>query len=626
MMKISKNIQYRKPILISALALLFLSTITIEAFAKDLSVQAVVEQDQVCVGEAFTFQIKVDGNDSPAEPDLTGISNSDFDVRPLGGQTTNSESVTIINGHMNREVHRGYVFSYQLTPKHEGSLLIPAIAVSVDGQIIKTQPIHITVGRPTENRNFKLRLSLSRDKCYVGEPVVLTVTWYISMNIRQANFTLPILSNKAFTVIDPEDAADSQKKNIQIPLGGGTVRAETGQEMLNGKTYTTIHFQKILIPNQPGVFEIPQSTVSCTAVVRDSNAPRNPFFDDDFFGGMRGTLKKFVTPSNTLSLTVRDLPEKDKPANFSGLVGAFTIDASAVPTNVSVGDPITLTIKLSGADYMKPVELPPLGQQPALAKYFKIPDEMAPGKIEDNTKIFTQTIRATTADVKEIPPIELSYFDSSDGIYKIARTKSIPLTVKPTRVITAQDAEGRDPATAGRELKASTEGIAYNYEDASVLANQQIELSQIMRSPVWLSIAIAPIILYATLCVIVYRRNHADPAGLKARRAFNTLSKRVQLCLKYDSSNAKAYGDLLDAIRTFLGDKLRRPSASLTWQDVEPVLINSGIDTEQLRELKSIYDTCEAQQYAGTASSTETSAALAKRLLEIAHKLDRSLK
>jgi hypothetical protein len=627
MMKQNHTTQFHSFAFIFAISIAALALSASETFAEDLSVQAVVEQDQVCIGEAFAFQIKVDGDDSPAEPNVSGISTSDFDVRSIGGQTTNREAVTIINGQMNRDVHRGYIFTYQLTPKHEGTFQIPAIDVQVAGKTFKTEPIQITVGKPQENRNFKLRLLLSRNQCYAGEPVVLTVTWYISMNVREANFNLPILSNKAFTFIDPTDAPDPQKKYVQIPLVGGTVLAETGQDILNGRVYTTIHFQKILIPHQPGVFEIPQSTVSCSAVVRDPGTSRTPF-DDDFFGGVRGSLKRFVTPSNTLSLTVLDLPTKNKPANFSGLVGNFTIEASAVPTNVNVGDPITLTIKLAGEDYIKPVELPPLNEQAALAKNFKIPEEMAPGKIEGNTKIFTQTLRALNADVKEIPPIELSFFDSADGTYKVARTKPIPLTVKPTKVITAQDAEGRDPTIPGRELKATSEGIAYNYDDASVLTHQEFDFSRMIRSPFWLTLAIIPVAAYITLLVIVtiYHHRSADPAGMKARRAFGTLSKNLQFCLKNRHPDAAASGDLLEAARNYLGDKLRLPAASLTWRDIEPSLVKSNVDTSLLRSLQSIFEHCEAQQYAGEGSSSESLPDLAKRLLEIARKLERSLK
>jgi hypothetical protein len=293
-----------------------------------------------------------------------------------------------------------------------------------------------------------------------------------------------------------------------------------------------------------------------------------------------------------------------------------------------VGDPITLTIKMSGSDYLKSVELPSLNRQPALARDFKIPEEMAAGKVEGTEKVFTQTLRALRSDVKEIPAIELSYFDSADGRYKIARTKSIPLTVKETRVVTVRDAEGREPLTVGSELKASNEGIAYNYEDAGVLKNQEFGLSALIRSPFCLTLgAISPAVYVLLLVsVVTYRRRQADPEGVKARHALGKLTQRIHVCLKNNRDDAEAFGELLEALKNYLGDKLRMPAGALTWRDVEPALTHRGIDGETMRGLRSIFDTCEAQRYANTSDSSAGFSALANTTLELARRLERRLK
>jgi hypothetical protein len=94
------------------------------------------------------------------------------------------------------------------------------------------------------------------------------------------------------------------------------------------------------------------------------------------------------------TLEINDLPQTDKPDTFYGLVGSYTITANAAPTQVNVGDPITLKIKIGGSQYLKPVQWPSLEQIPEIASSFKIPSEYADGEIEDGAKLFTQTIRA----------------------------------------------------------------------------------------------------------------------------------------------------------------------------------------------------------------------------------------
>ena len=81
--------------------------------------------------------------------------------------------------------------------------------------------------------------------------------------------------------------------------------------------------------------------------------------------------------SQPLKLTVLPLPEQGKPEGFYGLVGRYTIEASATPTQVSVGDPITLIIKIGGSRYLKPVQWPELEKVAELARNFKIPSQKA---------------------------------------------------------------------------------------------------------------------------------------------------------------------------------------------------------------------------------------------------------
>ena len=109
--------------------------------AESLSVQAQVDKQEVTVGESFLLQVKIDGDDAPAEPDLTGL--QDFTVQPRGGGQNNRESITIINGKVNRVSEHGYVFQYALTPKKDGILTIPAFAITAAGKTLFSQPITI---------------------------------------------------------------------------------------------------------------------------------------------------------------------------------------------------------------------------------------------------------------------------------------------------------------------------------------------------------------------------------------------------------------------------------------------------------------------------------------------------
>ena len=185
--------------------------------AQQISVGAAVSSQDVFRGESLEMQIQISGSDSPAEPDLSSI--TDFQVQNLGGQTRNSESITIINGKMNRVVKRGYVFSYRLLPRKSGRLTIPSIPVRVEGKVFHTRPVSIRVSEPQETDDFKFRLTLSKDKAYVGEPVTLTITWYLGTEARSPQFSLPFMQDARLHVYAPEEKREPGKKYYRLTVG-----------------------------------------------------------------------------------------------------------------------------------------------------------------------------------------------------------------------------------------------------------------------------------------------------------------------------------------------------------------------------------------------------------------------
>mgnify|MGYP001039917717 CR=1 FL=1 len=52
---------------------------------------------------------------------------------------------------------------------------------------------------------------------------------------------------------------------------------------------------------------------------------------------------------------------------FAGWVGRFQVEASASPTEVSIGDPVTLAVSVSGPEYLDNVELPALARSDLVA-------------------------------------------------------------------------------------------------------------------------------------------------------------------------------------------------------------------------------------------------------------------
>ncbi|NLA74318.1 MAG: protein BatD [Deltaproteobacteria bacterium] len=615
-----------KNIFLYVSAILFICT---NSYASGLSVRTALERTEVYTGETFIFQLQISGSDNPEEPDLSHLEG--FRVQFASGSQNSSSSISIINGQMTREEKKGYVFNYRLTPLKTGTLAIPSIEVKAGSMTARTEPVAVVARKPAETEDFKLRLTLSKESCYTGEPVILTVTWYIGKNVNDFNFNLPLLNDKRFTFANPEVDTNSGKKLYRIQLGNSEAIGEESEGVLDGKRYATISFKKVLIPERAGNIPIEQATVTCSALTgysRRSNDPFSSFFDDDFFGSSRRAVySTVVVPSNTLLLRVLDLPSEGKPAVFFGHTGNYRLEASASPTTVSIGDPITFVIRVTGPSYLDNVDIPPLNREPAFVKDFRIPDERAGAEIKGSEKIFTHTIRPLNSDVKDIPPFELPYFDTEKGKYLVARTAPIPLTVNETKVVTLLDAEGAvETLVTGTGIETSGKGIAFSYEDMSVIEKQYLSpVAAFKNSPLpWLMLA--PPLLYLLLLSGVYisRKRDNDPLKTLSRKALAVLRKSL-----YEAEKAapeKACSMVLDSFRQYLGIKLRLPSTgAVTFSDAKQGLETLGIEKEIIEKVKDIFYSCEAGAYAGDVTIKDNPS-LVGNTLETAMELEKRLK
>ena len=141
-----------------------------------------------------------------------------------------------------------------------------------------------------------------------------------------------------------------------------------------------------------------------------------------------------------------------------------------------------------------------LEQVPELAANFKIPAEKASPILEAGSgtptrnsalggpaKVFTQTIRANSDKVTQVPAIGLAYFDPAQGAYAVAKTEPIKLEVAPSKVLTNVDVEGTASAPAGAKdispVQAIRKGLSANYYGPEVLENQGFSVLSLITSP-----------------------------------------------------------------------------------------------------------------------------------------------
>jgi hypothetical protein len=549
----------------------------------------------IYVGQSFTYLIIIDGDNKQGQVGLSPL--AQYNPQSTDNRDVSQTSMTIINNKVSRKVIKRYVMSYSLTVSQPGQIRLPPVTVTLDGKRYETNPLQLNIMKPGTTDKLDLEVVISEQKCYVGQPLIMTVKFYISASAEVGDFqlNLPAFTSDSF-YIDDSEISDPQAKLYRLHTG---ITAHVNQRRVvhKGKSFVLISFNKVLIPKHPGEIDMGTASVSAALVVGRVRS-RDPFFDNFSFFSSQKKYQRFAVNSQPLKITVLPLPGQGKPAGFYGLVGRYTIEASATPTKVSVGDPITLTIKIGGSRYLKPVQWPALEEVVELARNFKIPSQKASPTIQGNMKVFTQTIRANNDSVTQIPSIPLPIFDVEKGKYMVVKTKPIQIEVAPTKILTNADLEGIDPVYVNRQVEAIKKGISANYEGPDVLTNQTFSPLAAMASPsymvVW-SVPLAAFIISSLIKLFM----HTNPEKLAQKRRRQAKSKAIKRLKRISSVSLQERHELLiSTMKQYIGERFDKVAGSLTADDCYQIIASSLGDTPAAEKYRDTITKCETSRYA----------------------------
>ena len=565
-----------------------------------IRVGAVVQDETIYVGEPFQYYLVIEGRNEEVKVDTGPL--AAWSPRYLGGQDRSRRTYTIFGSQKREHIERKYVMIYQLTAQQAGRAVLPAVSLEIEGKTYRTKPVTINVLAPLTDERLRLEMALAETSCYVGQPIEMTLTWFIHGSLAQRignmDFTIPVLDDEEnFVVEDATEPPGGMGKAVQFTLRGDRVMARQGR---SGE-YITISFSKILIPRRAGRIAVAGPTLRCMVAVEDRRQGRDPFrdfFGDDFFSSpfRRREYRRYVSTAREAVLEVKPLPSEGQPTDFYGLVGRYTVTASATPTKVNVGDPITLTIAIGGA-LLKQVKAPELEAVEELEAHFKIASEQAVPKVSGGQKIFTQTIRAKDHEVRVIPAIPLSYFDVDKGRYATARSTPIPLEVAVTENVGAEQAVGREATNLSREIEAVREGIAANeYDQTKLLSNAAFAPGAALWQPGYLLLWAGPLAVFA-LTAALRLLTSENPQRAQARRQ-GTAARRAARQLKR-LDQAAATDEMAAALRQYVGDRFDRSAASLTSRDCREILGAAGGEAELVDRFCEALEGCEQSRFAG---------------------------
>jgi len=578
------------------IALVFALCLAPAAIAQNVSVRASAGSSTAFIGQPLRFNIEIRGANNAEQPVIDAVDG--LDIRFAGEQDRSSTFTQIINGRRTERSTRAYIFQWLLSSPRAGDYSIPPVEVTVAGVRYTTKPVTVRFVEPPTTEDMLLDVSIDRESAFVGEPVRLTIDWYVSKKPENWSFTLAG-EFLPFEIVSPSAMQDRKGTAITMPFMGRQVSARQASIRSEGVAYTRVRIEQMLIPRRAGTLRIDPISVSSELVIRE--------------GFMRNIAEFYIAKAPPIELEVRELPSEGRPRNFTGLIGEYSVSAIASTDRANVGDPIEITLAISGpiVDAVRP---PALHLQSDLAGMFRVPEDLGLSQIENGKKVWRFTIRPESDDILAIPPIELPYFDTERGEYAIASSAPLALDVSAARQVTLTDAEGARLSDAGIGLEDSGAGIAYIAIGDELLADHRFILREALAAPLAIAAAAGPFSFWALSAVFIAarRRSNGSREHAERRRALPIAQRELADAASPDGVSRAIYG--------YFGRKLGRSPSGLTPD--ECALLCEQIDAAASNELRELLDACDASSYAGQGSAD--SAGLASRAGTILASLDAS--
>ena len=613
----------RRSILLMAIAMLAAWSMTSAALAADVRFD--ISQREAYLGAPITLSIQIIDAQDWTEPVIPPIDGAAVQPKP---SVSRSSNVSVVGGSMTKS--ETATLTYRIVPSREGTVTIPAINVTADGRTFSSQPIELVVTKSETGDLLFAEVLAEKPTVMVGEPVKLTLRVWIKP-YTDKEFNLRVQANDMWGLVD---IGGSTWGEFAEALGNardafGAMRIKPMEVLRDdgrgGKgAYYQYDWPITFWPQQPGTLSVTQPSVVVQYPVRLARQ-EGGFFRS---GGMVvAESRPVVAQAKLPELQIVAPPTEGQPTSFAGAVGQFDFQVSATPLDVAVGDPITLTMvvvdRSNGNVQLDLLKAPPLDRMPALIDGFRMPTDPLAGTVNVNTrsKTFTQTIRAKSETVTQVPPIEFSYFDPTTRKYITKTSKPMPLVVRPASKLSMNEVVG---GTSGNstalptELTESAGGILANYGDIDeMLASQGFSID-------WkvMTVFLTPPTLFAMAAVNRWRRSsrgrnaHVIRRKGAGRRAANRLQQAASL-----EPQARAQS-IVATLCDYVADRLHLPQGTLTRDDAMVQLRQRQVPEADLAVLDEVLSECEASAYGGATSAGDDS--LIDRAERCLYSLERS--
>ena len=554
--------------------------------AAELNFSADVDQTTVGLGEQFQLTVTVDGTNIGGAPQPQVPAMNDFDQ--LGSTSSQSTNISFINGRMTQQ--NSISFIYVLSPKRVGNLTIPPFKLSFKGTTYETQPIAMTVTKesqappppsrqqqpqspfgfpgspqPRNSGRGGVRLTASADRTsvYQGEQVTVTFVLYTQAQVGD----LGIRQMPGFTGTWTEQLFDAKELNWR-------------NATYDGQQYNAATLKQVaLFPTQSGEVKVDKMTVSGQTVVG---------------GFIFESAEPFEVSSDPITISVKPLPEAGKPQDFSGGVGDFKV-AAALSRDSSVGgEPLILTVKVTGTGNIGLVgepQLAPISGVKVLSPETKQTTQTSDGRVAGE-RSFNYPLIPTADGQFVIPEITMGFFSPKTGSYYTQTT--------PRLEFVATGATGKTPLpeteSGVKTLGSDILHIKPTLSSESPFANGQSPLAFLG----WFFYPAGLVVLGIGVVLGRHRRRLEQDRGYARRtRSSRLVKKGLAEATRFlaQGNEHEFHAALNRAVVRYVGDRFNLETSGMTGDQIQAELSRRNVDADTVSNLLDLIASCDAARF-----------------------------
>ena len=497
-------------------------------------------------------------------------------------------------------------YTYFLTPKKKGKIVLGQAEVNINGEVYKTSPIEIeiisAVEKPNDpnnndniiDGNIHLVAEISKNNPYLNEGITVTYKLY---------FRNPISISDVQELESPS-YGDFWSHLIKIGRAEINMRGS-----YKGEPYNEVIWRKaVLYPQKTGKLILEPLTLNLSL-----NLPSNR---KDLFGRRILTqAQKMITTGKNI-IRVKGLPQNNKPDDFSGAVGEFDFDVILNKNALKATESFQVKIKVKGKGNLKLFNLPPINVPNTLEVYepeheenIQITVSGMEGFIEDN-----YTIVPEYQGKYPIPPVKFTYFNPQTALYKTLDSQDL--------LVDVFDGPQAGSKRANMVVSESKQ-IIETSENAFRFIKLNTELTPVNKKIFWMSnrfwiLLFTPLLLIITAYLFkffVFEKTE-DASTSKQRKAQYLAKKYLSSAKKVFHNQILFYEALERALHNYLKAKLKIETTELSKSKIEILLLDKKVKKQTALDYVSVIENCELARYApGSSVNIQSDFEKASRLI-----------